>query len=162
MRLLKGLLPKWHIDTVVASTSNAISHKMEWDWVGSLGGGCTKQNHGGVGSLFFSDQGTLAKVECQSSSIFVSWFCLFHIQTLWQPVSYKKSRSRKDPSASLHELDMWGNERRESAVWVSHSVLQSASSAQRVFEYRDITDYFSKGRVFSLFVHCFENIEKKS
>lgn len=37
--------------------------------MGSLGGGCTEQNHGGVGSVFFSDQGTLAKVECQSSSI---------------------------------------------------------------------------------------------
>lgn len=122
------MLPEWHIDTVMASPSNYISHKTEWDWMGSLER-CIKQNHGGTASVVWSGNPWQSRVT-QLIYFFVSCFCLFQIQTPWQAVWYKNSQSRKGSSAGLHELDMWGIERREPAVGVSHSVLRSRSSAR--------------------------------
>lgn len=66
MKYFSYLLPKWHTDTVMASTSNDISHER----MGLNGRWCIEQNDGvGGGGIVLSDQDTFAKVECSSSSI---------------------------------------------------------------------------------------------
>lgn len=155
------MLPEWHIDTVMANPSNYISHKTEWDWMGSLKR-CIKQNHGGRGSVVFSDQGTLGKVEWHSSSIALFPVCVCFRHKLSDRLSgTKKSQSRKGPSASLHELHMWGSERQESDVGISHSMFRSRSSAQWVSTgMLQLT--FLVSLWLGFFLHQFENIEKNS
>lgn len=154
------MLPEWHIDTVTANPSNYISHKTEWDWMGSLER-CIKQNHGGRASVVFSDQGTLGKVEWHSSSIALFPVCVcFRYKLSDRLPGTKSHRAEKVPLLVCMSCT-WGSERQELAVGVLHSVLRSRSSAQWVSTgILQLTFLVALWLVF--FVHQFENVEKNS
>jgi len=73
--------------------------------MGSLGGICIEQNDGNEDSVVFSDQGTLAKVECHSSSI--SLFPIFVYFRYKIPDRWPGTKIRREGKISVLVCKSW-------------------------------------------------------